>query len=368
MRKSILQNKFEAEGVAFSERYGVSVPTTSGNAETEYNYIREAAGITDFSFLNKFTIPEDDGIDFLNSVFAGDVESLRFGRVLNTFLADDEGNLLADVYIANNDEEFIVLCESLVSDEELHSILFDKNEGEKYGLTDITDSYSVISVDGFDSWSVCKDIFGVNILGLPYLSIEEFDYDDGDINIIRAGKTGEFGYLILIESDKAEELFDTVYSKVKEVNGGLCGLEIHNTCRLDGRFFNIYAEGAVVRNPLYLGLQWMIDLENIEFQGSEPIVSQREQGVDKKIVGVFFDESVSDIALGDKVYDEDGEVGELVAVQYSFHLKKTIALVLMKFEVAYATLTFYYGKPEGPVVSTISMPPFSPKSLSIKLN
>lgn len=368
MFESILKSKFEAAGVSYGTRHGYTVPQTA-DLEKEYSFIREGAALLDSSYMNRFTIPEEEGLDFLNEVFAGDVESLRFGRVLNTFLADSDGNLVADVYIANNDEEFILLCESLVDEAELHRILFEENEGEKFGLKEISSEYALIGIDGFESWRVCKDVFGVNILGLPYLSIEEFDGEgDSVINIIRAGKTGEFGYLILVPETEAATLFDTLYDKVQGVNGGLCGVAVHDCCRLDGRFFNIYAEGAVVKNPLYLGLQWMIDLENIQFQGSDSIVSQRDVGVDKKIVGTIVDSNDLSVSVGDTVYDEEGEIGTFVSVTYSYFLKKTIGLVLMKTEYAYAGLEYFYGSSEGEILRTISMPPFSPKSLSVKLN
>ncbi len=54
-------------------------------------------------------VPEETGLDFLDSLLAGNVARIRFGRVLHTFLSDENGMLLADCYVANNDDEFIVI-------------------------------------------------------------------------------------------------------------------------------------------------------------------------------------------------------------------------------------------------------------------
>ncbi|NLD99185.1 MAG: aminomethyl transferase family protein [Fibrobacter sp.] len=368
MRELFLKNKFEANGISFKERFGVNIPFSSENIELEYNSVRNAVGLSDFSFLHKYTIPEDTGLDFLNNLFAGNVENLRFGKVLHTFLADDEGNVISDCYIANNDEEFLVLCESVVDQAEMDKILFDENNGGEYGLKNISDDYVVLSIDGSNAWRAAKEIFGVSILGLPYLSIEEFEYNNVKINIIRAGKTGEFGYYVIAENQIAESLFTTIYEKVKQLNGGICGLDVHNVLRLDGRFFNIFSEGVIVKNPLYLGLQWMIDLENMNFKGSGKIKDQRETGVDKKIVGITIEANSVEVSVGDQIWDEEKLIGTIVAARHSYVLDKTVALALLPFDLAYSGLYYFLNATEGPKVNTVSMPPFTPKSLNTKID
>ncbi len=368
MRELLLKSKFMANGISFEERYGISIPFTSDNIEHEYNCVRNTAGLSDFSFLQKYTIPEDTGLDFLNNIFAGNVENLRFGRVLHTFLADESGNIVSDCYIANNDEEFLILCESIIDDSQLDKILFEENNGADFGLKNVTNEFVVLSIDGSNAWKTAKDIFGVSILGLPYLSIEEFQFDGEKINVIRAGKSGEFGYYVIALNKVAEKLFDTALEKVKQIEGTVCGLDVHNILRLDGRFFNIFSEGAEVRNPLYLGLQWMIDLENMNFFGGQNLQNQRDAGVTSKITGMTIDKEVGNVAAGDKICDENGEIGHIVSSKHSYALDKTVALALLPFGSAYSGLKFYLRAADGPEVNTVSMPPFIPKSLNMKLD
>lgn len=368
MRELRLKEKFIANGISFSERYGVNIPFSSENIEHEYNSVRNMVALSDFSFVQKYTIPEESGLDFLNNLFAGNIENLRFGRVLHTFLADENGNIISDCYIANNDEEFLILCESVIDDAQLDKILFEENNGADYGLKNVTDDYVVLSLDGCNAWKAAKEILGVSILGLPYLSIEEFEFGDGKINAIRGGKTGEFGYYLIAENNLADSLFDTFAEKVKQMGGAICGLDVHNILRLDGRFFNIFSEGVMVKNPLYLGLQWMIDLENMNFVGCNNLVSQRDAGVDKKIVGMTIEKDVKNVAVGDKICDEEKEIGHVVATRYSYVLDKTIALALLPFELAYSGVQYFLRTTDGPIVTTVSMPPFTPKSLKTKID
>ncbi|MBN1307846.1 MAG: aminomethyltransferase family protein [Chitinispirillaceae bacterium] len=364
MRVSPLKNRFVRNNASFSERYGIEVVTRVRDARTEYDAVRETVGITDFSFMQKFRFPEEAGLDHLDGLMAGNVAKIRFGRVLHTFLPDDEGMLLADCYIANSDDEFIVLCESIADDADVRRrfLAGGGRDGE-----DWTESHAVIGVDGYKAWEVVRQLFGADILGLPYLSIERYLFNDIPVRVLRCGKTSEFGYLIVAPQELAGALFDTVMTIAQSLNGSLCGTAVHNDLRLEGRFFNIFAEGREVRDPLALGLQWMIDFEKERFIGRDALVARRSAGVRKKIIGIRAPDSVT-FETGKTLFDGDTEVGAVKAACYSYQLNASLGLALFESDVAYAGLPFHYGSPSGQVVQSISMPPIMPKSLTVKLD
>lgn len=364
MRSSPLKDTLKTLGASFAERYGVEVVSSVNSPDREYHCIRDAAGLTDFSHVQKFSVPEESGLDFLDNLLAGNVARIRFGRILHTFLSDDAGNLLADCYVANNDEEFIVLCESIADDKLIREI-FTKDESAN--VTDITDSHVVIGVDGFKSWSVIRDLLGADILGLPYLSIETYDFEGTEIKLFRAGKTSEFGYQLLAPKEIAEKLFAVLLDGVRKVDGGLCSVTIHSDLRLEGRFFNIYSEGLRVKDPLVLGLQYMIDFDKEKFTGSDAIFKRRADGLTKKIIGVRVEKSV-DLTPGMSIYNGEKKAGEVQASCISHILDAKLGLALFDIDVAYSGLTFSLNSAGGPELKTISMPPIMPKSLSVKLD
>lgn len=367
MRVSPVRDLFAANGASFEERYGSEVCSGVSDFSSEYKYIRNTAGLTDFSFMQMYTIPEDSGIDFFDDLLAGNVAKVRFGRMLHTFLADDEGTIIADCYIANNDEELVLLCESIVSDEELQAV-FEKHGAEEAGLQNVTRSHGLLGIDGFKAWSVVKDVFGVDILGLPYLSIEMYPFEDSEIRLFRAGKTSEFGYLLMAPNELCESLFGRLYDAVKKCEGGLCGVSVHNDLRLEGRFFNIFAEGARVKDPLKLGLQWMIDFDKEKFSGSKEILSRREAGLTQKIIGIRSGAGAEAFAPGSALFSNGDQVATIEAACYSPILDCRVGLALFPVDIAFSGLTFRLGSSDGPEVRTISMPPIMPKSLTVKLD
>lgn len=373
MRKLILHDWLASKGASFEERNGTERTSVISDLKKEYFLIRDGVGITDFSFMQKFRISGDTGIDVLDQLFAGNVAKIRFCRVLHTFLADEKGHLVADAYVANNDEDFIVLCESLVDDMTLKK-MFNADgarQDDETGATqleDITDSHVVFSIDGYNAWKVVKDLFGADVLGLPYLSVETYPFQDGSVLFFRAGKTSEFGYLVMAPKENGPKLMEALLGAAEKHGGGLCGSNIHNELRLEGRFFNIFSEGLRVKDPLPLGLQWMIDFDKESFLGKDVILQRREKGLENKIIGIKVSASDGDLNVGDPIFDDGKQVATVEATCFSHVLNASVGLALFPVAIAYAGLSFKLGKSDGPTVETISMPPIMPKSLNVKLD
>ena len=370
MRTSPFHDRFAGlagSDVVFSERFGTEIVSRVSGTETEYRTVRDAAGITDFSFMQRFRFPEEKGLDFLDSICAGNVVKLRFGRMLHTFLPDADGRLVADCYIANNDEECVLLCESIIDDGALKKVLLDLGAADA-GMEDLSLTHALLSIDGYKAWSVAKELFGPDVLGLPYLSIERYDFKGTPVSLLRAGKTSEFGYLFMVPVEKAGGLFDASLDSAKKTGGGLCGVDIHNDLRLEGRFFNIFAEGAAVLDPLELGLQWMIDFNKDKFVGREAILSRRAAGLSRKIIGISAAAAAAGLKKGTPIYNGRDKVAEVIASCFSYVLDRHVGLALFPTSIAYAGLSFCLGSAGGPAVETISMPPIMPKSLTVKLD
>jgi aminomethyltransferase len=363
---SPFKEKLAAAGAVFCQRHGVEVVSHFGDLRAECGAVRDAAALADFSFTRVFTLPETPGIDLLDALLAGNVPKIRFGRVLHTFLADKNGLLAADCFVANNDQEFVFICESILPDAELDALL--AFGGKESPAKDLTADYVVLSLDGFKSWEIVKKVFGADIIGLPYLSIENYQFAGEPVRFIRAGKTSEFGYLLIAPVKIAAQLFDTLKAGVEERGGRLVGADAHDALRLEGRFFNIFREGERVRDPLPLGLQWMIDLEKENYSGSAAVKERRTVGLKQKIIGFSAETNCTTLRSGAQIFHKGRAVGEVVTDCVSYVLNQPLALGLLPLELAFSGLQFRVGAADGLMVRSISMPPIMPKSLAVKLD
>ena len=124
-----------------------------------------------------------------------------------------DGWVIGDCYVANNDQEFLLLCEGIVPDAELDAIL-EAAGGAGAGLEDLTPATPCSAWTASGAWEVAKQLFGADVLGLPYLSIENYSFEGKPVRLFRAGKTSEFGYLLLAPQAVAPTLFDALQAAV----------------------------------------------------------------------------------------------------------------------------------------------------------
>ena len=365
MRQSPLRDVLAARRATFGEQAGAEVARSFGSFEQEYSAVREAVGLTDFSFASRFRVPES-GLDALERYAAGSVANIRFGRVLHTLAADEEGFVEADLYIANDDEHFLLIGEGLVGNEATQDAL-RKLGGADAAIEDLSNKTALIGIDGYKAWAVAKELFGADVLGLPYLSLETYQLDGLEIKLMRSGKTSEFGYLLLVPSADARGVWERIERSGAPFGLKCVGFDAHSALRLDGRFFNIHAEGRAVRDPLALGLQWMIDFGGEDFCGKGSILARRSAGLKKKIIGVIpAAGSAADLKPGTRLRHNGADVARMVTSALSPVLQQRIGLALFDVEYAYSGLEFEDER--GDLVHTVSMPPFTPKSLTVKLD
>jgi glycine cleavage system aminomethyltransferase T len=364
MRRSPLHDLLTKRGATFQERSGELVPMKFSSFEKEYNAVRQKVGITDFSFTQRMRVPEE-GLDVFEKYAAGSVANIRFGRVLHTLAADDDGMAESDLYIGNDDEHLILIGESLVDNASTKKVLEGLGAAQA-GLMDISDETALIGLDGVEAWAVARDLFTADVLGLPYLSLETYELNDIEIKLIRGGKTSEFGYLLLVPADRAVEVWERLEEAGAKYGIEPVGLETHMALRLDGRFFNIHSEGASIKDPLPLGLQWMIDFDGDDFRGKAAISDRRAAGLKKKIIGIVPQNSDGTLEVGDIIQHRKETVADVVAACYSPTLGSSIGLAQFDLEYAYAGLELIGD--DDRVIRTVSLPPFTAKSLGIKLD
>jgi aminomethyltransferase len=364
MRTSPIRELLTERGATLGERAGAEVVLGFSDPVTEYRAVREAAGLSDFSFVTRHRVPED-GLDVLERYATGSVANIRFGRVLHTAALDEDGMLESDLYVANDDENLLLFGESLVADDKTARVLAELG-GAETGVEDISADTAVLGIDGFCAWAVVKELFGPDVLGLPYLSIENYELDGVELKLVRGGKTSEFGYLLVVPAGEAAEIWRKI-ERAGEPHGLMpVGVEAHSMLRLDGRFFNIHEEGAAVRDPLPLGLQWMVDFEGEEFRGRQPLSQRREAGLTKKIIGVVPEDPAGGLDAGDAIAHQGQNVAQVITAVDSPTLGRRIGLALFDLDYAFSGLTF--AGVDGKGIQTISLPPFTPKSLEVKLD
>jgi len=161
-------------------------------------------------------------------------------------------------------------------------------------LINVSDSFSLMAIQGPNALKVLNPLFETNLNNIDYY---HFEYIDGII-ISNTGYTGCGGFEIYCKNEVAEDLWNKIFDSGKKYNIKPIGLAARDTLRLEMGFCLYGNDIDETTSPIEAGLSW-ITKTNKNFTSSNIFKSQKQKGVQKKLVGFKMEEK----GIPRKAYD-----------------------------------------------------------------
>lgn len=281
---------------------------------------------------------------------------LRDGQLSQSLLLDVEGRIFADCYLGSDAHEFFLLAEGpdpgdLLGYLETHAEGIDDLE-----LLDMGPEYGLIGLDGPYAWELMAGLVGPEVIGLPYLTF----FHHSGLLCCRAGKTGEYGYVVVVRRPEMERLFTELVALGRSLDVAEAGLEALDRCALENWFFNIRGEGRVAPSPLELQLQWRISRRKT-YVGSEALRRHRESGIPRRLTCLV---GAGPMTTGDPVRYDGVRIGTVVNAGHSPIRGDWVSLALLDLEYALPGVSdLVVG--DAAAASTVSPPVIVNRSLYV---
>ncbi|UNB55149.1 glycine cleavage system aminomethyltransferase GcvT [Mycolicibacterium sp. YH-1] len=327
-----LVDRHRALGASFAEFGGWLMPVSYAGTVAEHNATRNAVGLFDVSHLGKALVVGKGAAAYVNSAFTNDLNRIGAGKAQYTLCCNESGGVIDDLiaYYVSDDEVFLV--PNAANTAAVVAALKDKAPA---GLT-ITDqhrSHAVLAVQGPKSAEV------VGALGLPtdmdYMAYADAEFDGVPVRVCRTGYTGEHGYELLPEWDRAGDVFDALVSAVKSAGGELAGLGARDTLRTEMGYPLHGHELSLEISPVQARCGWAIGWKKPAFWGRDALLAEKEAGPRRVLRGLR--------ALGRgvlradmTVLDGDRTIGVTTSGTFSPTLKLGIALALIDTDAGVA--------------------------------
>jgi glycine cleavage system aminomethyltransferase T len=249
---------------------------------------------------------------------------LRDGQIIHTLWLGEDATPIGDVYVCRADEEFLVLAESAGVDLLAHA---KKNVRLGATIEDLAQSFELYALHGPFAWELMSALVGGGVVGVPYLSM--FRLDGGGWGF-RAGKTGEYGYDLLVPKGSDWE------ARIREAGRVLDLADASDDelaqCRLENWFFDIHRLGQKRLTPLELQLQWRTSTGK-EYIGSTALAERREKGIARRMITLVAADGAKE---GERVRLFEKDVGEILACGRSKERGDFVMLALVDAEWGYA--------------------------------
>jgi aminomethyltransferase len=263
---------------------------------------------------------------------------VREGRVRHALFLREDASVFADVFVVNVDGAFLVVAEGPSEDELIAWLAaLAPRVQMTTKVVGLGASMRALGVDGPYAWELIGAVFGPAALGLPYLALMRRD----DVLCLRAGKTGEYGYVLLTPRDGGDALEAQLREAGKALDLAEVGREALDVCGLESWHFSMRtlrtSKLATPLTPIELQLQWRV-VHSREFVGAEALRARRKEGPRARVTCFT---SAAAIAPGARVRlpEDTREIGEVFAACASPTIGATVGIVLLELHWAHPHLT-----------------------------
>ena len=306
---------------------GWELPQQYSSIRDEHLAVRTAAGLFDLSHMGRLEVRGPGASDYLQGLLTNDLAQVAPGRAQYTLLCREDGGILDDLVIYRRDiDDFLVVVNASNREKDVAWMRSHLSDGVE--LIDRTQALSLLALQGPKAASVLPT--SIELSSLPY-----FGFAEGLVGgvrskgvqalISRTGYTGEDGFELFVDSERAVEVWRAVLETGRD--GGVlpCGLGARDACRLEAGLRLYGNDMDENTNPYDAGLGWTVKLQKGPFLGSEALAEIKARGPLRRMFGLTTDERTIPRHDG-RVLREGREVGRVTSGTYSFFLSRGVGM------------------------------------------
>ena len=258
----------------------------------EHLYDRKHCGIFDVSHMGRLIVEGPERVAFLQKVLSSNVAALVPGRAQYCIIPTETGGAVDDAYLYMYEEDkYMLIVNASNTDKDLAHFA-------KYlpdydcTLTNITDSYSSIAVQGPDAEKILKVLSGgAEITGPKKNDLNELQMEGHTVRVSKTGYTGDpIGWELFIDAKDVTWL----WNRLIELGAQPTALGARDTLRLEAGLplygHEMGEDHGGNEMPVFAVslARFAVSFkeEKGDFVAREILLNQKEKGTPKKVIPI----------------------------------------------------------------------------------
>jgi aminomethyltransferase len=248
---------------------GWEMPVQYTSVKDESLAVRSHVGVFDVSHMGEFFLEGKDAEAFADYLVTNDVLGAETGKAVYSPLCRENGTVVDDLIIYKLSPGKVLICVNASNIQKDFDWMKSKHEGFQCNLTNKSDEYSLLALQGPKSFAVLKSLLK-DLPDIEYYSVFETKLGSDAVIVARTGYTGEDGFEIFASHDCIKSLW-TSFMATGVVP---CGLAARDVLRLEVCYPLYGHELNDEVNPYDAALGWTVKAAKTKFIGKDALSSK----------------------------------------------------------------------------------------------
>ncbi len=357
MKSVALNDTHIALGAKMVPFAGFNMPVQYSGINIEHETVRNGVGVFDVSHMGEFILKGDGALDLIQRVCSNDASTLFDGKIQYSCLPNEQGGIVDDLLVYRIDEKTYMLVVNASNIDKDWDWILKYNSGA-VEMKNISDQTSLLAVQGPKAVEALQSLTEVDLASMDYYTFKKGVFAGVDNVLISAtGYTGAGGFELYFDKKDSEHIWNEVFRAGEPLGIKPIGLAARDTLRLEMGFCLYGNDIDDTTSPIEAGLGWITKFSK-SFVNSENLAAQKENGVERKLVG--FEMIERGIPRHDyEIVDAEGTlIGKVTSGTQSPSLQKGIGMGYVKTAFSKIGTDIYIKIRDNKVLARVVKMPF----------
>ena len=290
LQKTALHEWHSAHDGRMVDFAGWSMPVQYSSIIDEHHFCRQSVGLFDVSHMGRLYFADcSASLDALEQLTSRRVNTMKPGQIRYSLMTNDQGGVLDDVLVyrlPNADGECFTMMVVNASNRQKIVDWLKSRLDSQITFEDRTQSTAMIAVQGPLANKIVSQHSDTNPDELKYYTGTTANVCGHQAIVTRTGYTGEDGCELIVASDVAAAIWESLHADAVAAGGGACGLASRDTLRLEAGMPLYGHELAEDFNAAQARLNFAINLKDRNFPGADAIGTAKKENTLRTRVGI----------------------------------------------------------------------------------
>ncbi len=330
-------NFFATDGLEQKDDWSFRRSNWFKSIEKECKNVKENVGLLDMTAFAKCRIKGPKAEEFLDYLVANKLPKSK-GRINLCHALNTKGGVHSEFTIMREKEDSFYLVSAGAFQRLDHDWIskWMPKDGSVQ-IENLTNSIGVLVLTGPKSRELLKRVSTDDFSNdsFKWLSAKNINVGNAPVNAMRVNFVGELGWELHHPIEYQNHIFDKLMEYGKDLNLKPYGIRAMNSLRVEKSYKLVGTELSIEYSPYESGLDRFIQPNKGNFIGLDSLIKWRERGFDNKLVTLEVHNTIDADVLGNNpIYANGNVVGRATGGDFGFRLDKSIALGMIKPELA----------------------------------